>query len=260
LKVVGVLSWYDESAAWLAAAVAGFSRVCDAVVAVDGAYGLYPGARPRSHPEQVEAVRATCETLDKECVIFQPSEPFWGNEVEKRNLTMRLAGALSPDWVMVFDADYHLMRCEPERVRYELEHTDLNVATYTLLDGIDVLADEYRAELAVKMDLSTDWTCRTRDIYRWTPDLRYGPAHFTVRGSYDGRDVWLRGPELVKSGVPVEPCHDLNEALVAVHRTSHRAKVRRESSQEYYRRRDAAGLEVLEDDWAANIEAQENAA
>lgn len=259
MKIVGVLSWYDESAAWLAAAVAGFSRVCDAIVAVDGAYGLYPGARPRSLPEQVEAVRATCETLDKECVIYQPREPFWGNEVEKRNLTFRLAGALNPDWLMVFDADYHVCRCEPERVRWELENTDKLVASYTLLDGIDVLADEFRADLATKIDLSTDWTCRTRDIYRWTPDLRYGPAHFTIRGTYDGVERWLRGPELVQSGCPVVPCHDLNEALVAVHRTAHRAKVRRDASSEYYQRRDLAGIEALDDDWAAHIAEQEAA-
>ena len=253
MKIVGILSAHDESPAWLAAAVTGFARVCDAIVYCEGAYALYPGARPRSHPVQAEAVMLACESADVECVIHRPKDVYFGNEVEKRNQTLRLAGALQPDWVMVFDADYHVMRCEPDVVRDMLEQTDCNVATYTLMDGMDVLAQDFTADLATKIDLSTEWTCRTRDIYRWTPDLSYGPAHFTVCGTYDGELQWVRGPELVKSGAPVPPACLLEAALVATHRTKDRAKIRRDAAAEYYANRDAAGLEVLVDDWALEL-------
>jgi hypothetical protein len=44
-KIWGLLSWYDESPSWLAEAVASFAPMLDGLIAVDGAYALYPDAR-----------------------------------------------------------------------------------------------------------------------------------------------------------------------------------------------------------------------
>lgn len=249
MKIVGLLSWYDESPAWLAAAVSGFARVCDEIVAVDGAYGLYPGARERSHPDQAEAVVLTCEAMNVGCTLHRPRAPFFdGNEVQKRNLTLGLAAPLEPDWVLVFDADMHVIRCDVEIVRAELERTDLDVATVTLLDGKDLLGDEKTATLARDIDFDTEWTMRARHVYRWTDDLAYGPAHYTVSGTYGGEKRWLRGPEMTVGGreIVVEAV-DLRSALVAVHRSQHRAKVRRDAALVYYRVRDAAGVENVDE-------------
>lgn len=248
MRIVGVLSWYDESPAWLAAAVAGYGRFCDAIVACDGAYALFPGARPRSHPDQADAIVAACEAADVECVVHRPRDVYWGNEVEKRNQTLALAGSIRPDWVVVFDGDYLPMRVEPDRIRGELEQTDRNVATYTLLDGKDMLSDEATADLAAHSAIDTEWTLRDRGLFRWTPDLRYEGTHYMVRGTYGGQDVWVRGPELHRetAGQSVS-AFDLNARLVVVHRRHKRALVRQYGADGYYRNREVAGVERLEE-------------
>lgn len=245
-KIVGILSWYDESPHWLATAVSGFARVCDSIVAVDGAYALYPGARPRSHPQQAEAIMGACESAEVGCTIHRPADVFWGNEVEKRNLSLRLAAPLlrpDVDWVMVFDADCHMLRCDPALVRFELKNTDCNVADYTTLDGKDFLADAALHEYAASRQIDHEWTGRTRDIYRWHPTLEYGPMHWTVSHLRSGERSWLRAPweqDLV------EPVHHLNAALAVYHRTQDRSMQRRMNADHYYKTRDVMQIEPEE--------------
>jgi hypothetical protein len=174
--VAGLLCWYDERPEWLATAIAGFARVCDRIVAVDGPYALYPGARnaPRSPQDQTEAVIGACEAANVELTLHQPREPFWGNEVEKRNLSLALASEV--DWLIVFDADMRVIHADAEAVRWELDHTDRNVGTYTLQDGHDGDA----------------WKSPFRGIYRWSDDLVYGPAHYDITGTYAGCSESLR--------------------------------------------------------------------
>lgn len=238
LNIVGVMIWFDESPIWLAACVAGFARVCDSIVAVDGAYALYPGSRPRSHPDQAQAITDACEAMDVGLVLHRPKEVFWGNEVAKRQLSLELARPLEPNWVLVFDSDYLVMQTDPDIVRYDLEQTDLNVATYTMLDNQDLQTDEAAAEYAVTHPVETEWTYQTRAIYRWTDDLEYGPAHWTIRGTYDGRRQWIFGPEAME-----EPAMDLQGSLVAVHRRSRRPLVRNEAAKAFADARDTCGIE-----------------
>lgn len=244
MRIVGVLSWFDESPAWLAAVAAGFGRVCDTIVAVDGAYSLYPGARARSVPEQAEAILAGAESVGAGCVIHRPREVWWGNEVEKRNHSLRLAGALCDqgDWLMVFDGDYQLMQTDADTVRLELENTSCFVASYTLLDSMDVAGGD-QAELGERMALSTEWTFRTRDVFRWSPDLRYVGNHFWVSGSYEGRERHLKGPEMQSGNPHVEECCHLGASLVVYHRRAKRPLVRRQAADGYHRLRMARGIE-----------------
>jgi hypothetical protein len=251
MRIVGVLIWYDESPTWLAHAAAGFGRVCDEIVAVDGAYALYPGARPRSTPDQAEAILAACETMGVGCTIHRPKDVWWGNEIEKRQAALKYAApSLTPgeDWVLIFDADYQMMLCEdPPYVRALLEQTDKNVVTYTIFDSHDVLKDETTAEVCINVDIDTEWTTRDRAIFRWTEDLKYGPSHFFISGTYDGEKQWLRGPDLFSgdsSVSAVEPDH-LGRNLVVVHRNAKRAKVRRDAAAGYYAMRDQAGVENI---------------
>lgn len=251
MKIIGILSWYDESPTWLAAAVSGFTRLCDVIVAVDGAYALYPGGRNVSHPDQAEAIQLACEAAEKGCILHRPRHVWFGNEVEKRQHTLKLAATVAEpgDWLCVFDSDYMVMRCDPQRIRQELTDTDLDVATYTLLDHKDHLSNAKVQDFVANVDIATEWTVRTRDVYRWVPDLAYGPAHYTLRGTYAGREQWIRGPELTPNAAVVHdivPCHDLNTSLVCYHRTEQRAKVRRDAAWEYYRNRDATGIERLD--------------
>lgn len=237
VRLIGVLVWYDESPHWLATSVAGAARVCDAIVAVDGAFALYPGGRPRSHPQQVEAITQTAEAMGVGCLVYQPQEVWWGNEVEKRSKSLALAGALAEegDWLLAFDADYHLLRCNPDSLRHDLAETDLLVASYQLLEGADYLATPELERVAAELPIETDWMTRTPDIFRWSPQLRYVGNHYTVT---DGERI-LRGA----ADVNAEPCLHL-DSLAFYHRTSDRARTRRDAAKTYYENRDAYQVEV----------------
>ncbi len=245
MKICGYMSFFDESPHWLATAVAGMARLCDVIVAHDGAYALYPGARARSHPHQSEAVLGAAEAADVACLLYQPRDVYWGNEIEKRNQGLRFAGALlepDEDWLLVFDADFHVLRVNPEVIRHELGETELDVATYTILDGKDLMADPGMERAAKEMDISTEWTTRTRDIYRWTPSLTIGPTHYGYSRWDNGKRRWLRGP-----WEGVEDAHELEANLVVYHRREDRAKVRLAGADGYRINRQNAGIEKIEE-------------
>lgn len=245
MRIIGCLAWYDESPSWLSTCVAGFGRVCDTIVAVDGAYGLYPGARARSRPDQAEAILAGAEAAGAGCVVHRPKDVWWGNEIEKRTHVMRLATQLSEedDWLLVFDADELVMQADPVAVRRDLEETDCLVASFTLLDGQD-LGEGERAELARQVPVSTDWTFRARDIFRWAPDLHYVGNHYTVIGTYDGIEHRVKGPESQLGAPDVQECCHLGAALVAHHRRNDRPLVRREAANGYGKLRDLRHAEI----------------
>lgn len=244
MNIVGTLIWFDESPSWLAAAVAGFGRVCDTIVAVDGAYALFPNGRASSRPDQAEAILMAGEAAGCGVIVHRPKDIWWGNEVEKRNHALRLAGTLNPDWVLVFDADLHVMQARVGQIRDELENTTLNVASYTVLDGKDLQADEFMAEYARRRTVDCEWTIRHRGLFRWTDDLAYDGCHWMVRGTYDGETRWIYGPELIAgTSIPVEEAFELGDALVAHHRTQHRSRRRLDDAQQYYTNRDAARIE-----------------
>ena len=248
MRIVGLLAWYDEAPSWLATAVAGFGRVCDEIVAVDGAYSLYPGGRARSLPDQAEAILAAGEAAGVGITLHRPATTFAGQEVEKRNLTLGLAAPFvdEGDWLLVFDADMHVMQAYPDIIRRDLAETNAVVATYTILDGADMLAEPERADLARRLPVSTDWTNKFRGIYRALDGLAYGPTHFSVSGWRDHfheERVWLRG---AKPDAIAEPAH-LGKALVVHHRRAARAKVRTDAADVYAVSRTAAGYEDTAD-------------
>ncbi len=238
IKIAAYISWFDESPSLLATTVAGVARFCDILVAHDGAYALFPAARPRSHPDQSEAILRAAEAADVACMIYRPQDIYHGNEVEKRNEGLRFCRSLlepDEDWLFVIDADYHVLRCEPERIRAELSETPYDAASYVILDGGDWMADEARSKLATEMPLSTEWTVRTRDAYRWTPSLEIGPTHFHYSRWDNGDRRWMRGPLTAEDGL--EDAHDLDSALAVYHRRNDRPLVRQEAAKVYYERR-----------------------
>ena len=229
MRIVGVLVAYDEHPHWLATAIAGFAQVCDDIVYVDGSYALYPQAKPRSHPAECEAVTQACEAAGVGLVSYRPRDIFMGNEVEKRNYALRLAETLDPEWVVIFDADHHVTRCSPNLLRQDLAETELSVATYRLIES----------------DGENKWVTRLRCIYRWTDDLAYGPAHWTISGTYEGEKRWLRGPEHLR--IEEEPSLSL-DSLECVHRTGERLHERQASMQAYSRVRDTYEVEKVDQD------------
>jgi hypothetical protein len=103
------LSWFDERTDWLAELVASLAAVgVDHLVAVDGAYGLYPGARGSSGSEQASVVLGAAHGAGIGVTVHVPAFPWPGNEVEKRTVLFALGHLVAQpydDWLVVADAD-----------------------------------------------------------------------------------------------------------------------------------------------------------
>lgn len=113
-----MLAWWDEPPQDLYACVRSMRVVCDAVVAVDGAYEMTPGATRLSPDDQPDAIRKAAHDSGMDCTIAYP-EKIWTGQVEKRNFMLQLA-CRDSDWVVAVDAD-HRLTGDREAVRAELE-------------------------------------------------------------------------------------------------------------------------------------------
>jgi hypothetical protein len=180
MKLYGLISWYDESPAWLAACVASLAKVgCDHIVAVDGAYHFYPEGKPRSGPEQAETIYRTAEGAGMGCTIHAPSEVWLGNEVEKRSKMFEIAEVISEphvDWWFVMDADQVVVDPEPWMLKPRLEATDLDVAETLFEERMDPHATALKAEVArhEHWDRTTQFT--VRNLFRALPSCVSTPT------------------------------------------------------------------------------------
>lgn len=219
MKLIGILCWFDERPAWLAGVAAALAKAEVAhLVAVDGAYGLYPGGRPSSDGEQRDAIIETCQALQIGCTLFAPRETFLGNEIEKRTMSLKLAEAVATpyeDWYLVVDADHFVTSAIGHLPR--LAETDCDVANVRFSEPYG--------------DLGTG--CPLRCVFRAIPGLAYVGNHYTPR-TPDGRNLHQ----------PSEPALDLS-CLEIEHRNGRR-DARKQRQLRYYDRRDAAGAETHE--------------
>lgn len=79
---------------------------------------------------------------------------------------------------------------------------------------------------------------RQRRFYRSADEIRVIGSHFVYAARRGAEWSYLWGP----TTFPLEPAYDLSD-LEIEHRSRHRDRARRESSSEYYRVRDALGIE-----------------
>lgn len=246
MKVIGALSWFEESPVWLAALVASGSGFFDHFVAVDGAYFLYPDAlkHPSSGPEQAEAIIQTAAACGIGCSVHVPAEPWAGNETEKRSFLFQacqLVAEPNVDWVCVVDGDDLLNRV-PFDAKQRLEQTDLDVAEVSLWwreDWEATAAKAARAQWHATGGPPDEWSVTHRALFRAIPGLRCGYAHM-IYETPDGRR--LRG-QLDDDRQPLEPALDLTDLRVE-HRHAMRNPARRQLAQDYYRRRTDLGVEA----------------
>lgn len=138
MRIVGLLSWFDESPAWLAELVASLAKAgVDHIVAVDGAYAAYPDAEANSGSEQAAVVLAAAAGAGMGCTIHVPQEPWAGNELEKRTFLFaagHLVAEPEIDWLWVVDGDE--LVTHSDGLRAALATTDLQVARVTLWEGV----------------------------------------------------------------------------------------------------------------------------
>ena len=237
-RVIGLLSWYNESPSWLAATVSSFGKVIDHLVAVDGPYAAYPhNGRIKSDPEQAEIIQRTCDAMGIGLTMYQPTEAYFGNEVEKRSLAFALAltVAQTQDWIWVFDADEVLTKYPADlRTRLHCIERDAVEVTLTSRQGYEAAGDVDQI-----VPLPTDSRQDLRMIFRALPGLRVMGRHDVYVAGPNDDPVFLWGP----TTYPIEPASRIDGVEVE-HRTHRRAAHRKQASHDYYRTRDALGLET----------------
>lgn len=214
MKIVGLLSWYEEPAAWLAECVASAAKICDHLIAVDGPYAKFPGALtiPKSGSEQADVITHAAAGAGIGCTVHIPNQPWWGNEVEKRDWMFRMAELVTTedDWLFVIDAD-EVVSTVPPDTRQLLDKSEHDVGEIRIWDN------DGGNEMG-------------RRFLRAIRGLRVEGAHYvwTAPGP-DGKKI-LRGDARAQHLAPVEPLWNFR----LEHRQYHRSTGRRALKGEYY--------------------------
>lgn len=239
MRLVALLSWYDEDPGWLYDTVTSLAVVgADALVAVDGAYALFPDAHASSSPEQREAIAAAAAVAGIDATIHTPSAVWAGNETEKRTLLFRLGEAVTgpDDWYLVIDGD-EVIQTAPVDLKQQLAACGHDNAIASLLtksagevmwSGVPDAGD---AQADMPLVLAGRFVHPLHCMFRAIRGLHVGHAHFEYL-TPDGRELWGREPETPFT-VP---------GLVIEHRLD-RPERRRDAAMTYYETRDRLGIE-----------------
>jgi hypothetical protein len=216
VRIIGLLSWYEEPASWLAQCVASAAHLCDHLIAVDGPYALFPGAttKPASGAEQAEVITHTTAGAGIGCTIHAPRQPWWGNEVEKRAYMFQLGLTMAEpdDWFLIFDADEVLVT-SPVDVRKKLAETELDVAEVMIWE---------RGEQESRTP--------HRRLFRALPGITYRDAHYVVTAPTDTGLKILSGNHSIHN---IEPAQELWDTRLE-HRKQSRSAQRKQQKADYY--------------------------
>jgi hypothetical protein len=211
-------------------------------VAVDGAYQLFPGARPRSANEQAEAIIETAAALGIGCTVHRPKNVWYGNEVEKRQFLVDLGSLIaepSVDWFLRIDGDEVVTDVPPD-IHARLGATDYDVGGVTLWWRDDLHASEARQRGALRVGEPQEGSSSgLRFLLRALPEMQVGPAHYIYTALKGDRRVCLYGREDL---MEVEPYEDFSDLRIE-HRHAYRAQDRMERAAQYHRLRDEYGIE-----------------
>lgn len=213
MKLYAALSWYDEPVDFLYRCVESLAGVADGLVALDGAWELWPDGRAQSPPEQTEAIldgwgRSTDLWLSR-------LAGRWPSQIAKRDALMRNATALGADWILVVDGDEWVSDCDREALDDLLCATDREVARVRLTHT----AHPKRG-------------AGVRRLFRAVPGLGVEVAHngYGYEGA-DGKRVWLHGDPAF---VSLAPPADASLAIALLHEWRSRGRDRNAASHRYY--------------------------
>ena len=236
MRVHALLNWYEEPPARLAATVASLEGLCDSVIAVDGAYALFPGAlrRPNSGPEQADVIASVAGSLKMAVTIHQRSEPWWNNEVEKRGFMFSLAETVSTedDWYFMIDADETISEL-PGDTRNLLAASALNAAECHMWEK------DYLRVLPDGTQVGALGVHPVRRLWRALRGIEVGPGHAQIHVG----DLWLcdaTRPYLLGEALAL---HDLKLEHHNVFRSDDRLALK----ARYYATRDSLGIEREEE-------------
>ena len=199
MRVTCALSWYDEPVDLLTQCVRRLAVIADRVVAFDGAYARWPGARVRSPSEQADAITTAAVEAGLDSVVVLPDQ-LWAGQVEKRSALIARA-AEGSDWVQVVDAD-HMLRGTRETVRAALGTADVyDLPFFTPANAGVEAPHEWHAGMAGQ-------TVTVPLLYRVLPGMQYERFHWWLSALKDGRRVWLMGNAPEGEHVPAVPFPD----------------------------------------------------
>lgn len=237
VRIIALCSWFDESPTMLAATVASLRHLdVRHLVAVDGAYALMPGGRGASSVDQTRVMTDVCAASGMGLTLFQPERPFRGNEVEKRNLSLRLALSITTpaDWLFVIDADEVL---EPVRgdALSKLEGTELDCATVSVVRRLDPQPGS-EDEFVARCSGGPESPSPVRRLIRALPSLSYAGNHYTI---VDGERV------LAPDSYFAEESLDLSGSVRLDHRKHLRDAYRLERGAAFYTARDESCIETV---------------
>jgi hypothetical protein len=217
VKLIACLSWFDEDPGQLAELVITMARAeVDHIVAVDGAYALFPQAKGGSPSEQAAAVLYAARGAGIGVTIHVPPHPWVGNECEKRSFLFaaaHLAAEAGKDWLWVLDADEVIESADG--LRAALEATDRDVAEVLLTDDGSAVA--------------------MRMLFRALEGgIRVVGTHSTYLDAL-GRQLWAPAGDVVAA----EQLFDVRVR----HRPSARSVLREAAQERYCQLRDEVGAE-----------------
>lgn len=234
MRCFSLLSFYNEAPAMLAAGISSLAPFTDHLIAVDGAYSLYPDAQPCSPGDQTTTIRDVAAANRIGLTLYQPSQSWVGNEVEKRSFMFQLAEAhaeANVDWYYIADGDELVtgLHVDPKPVLEETEFDSAEVSYWWHRPHETPQERPFATPLKEQQGIAK--------FFRAVPGLHVDTAHYRYRAG-DGRMLWNPGP----GEKPGEPA-DLR-AIYVQHRNQERDLWRSGEAQEYYTRRDANRIEA----------------
>jgi hypothetical protein len=227
VKLIALLTWYDEPAWCLTELVTSVAKAgADHLVAVDGAYALYPNGTAQSPGEQAQAILAACQGAQIGVTLYCPQEVWFGNEVEKRSFAFAAGHQVAisgEDWLWIVDGDEVIT--EAQGLHDALAKTSFDV--------VSAMMDEVTAG-------SREGVVPIRKFFRAQPSgIHLEHNHFTYRTG-DGQLLY-EGFMVPKPGL-VEADHF---AFVRFDHRGGRSKIRQYQAQVYYDRRKELVAELV---------------
>lgn len=236
-RVTGLLIFYDEPLELIAESVASHLPLIDHLVAVDGAYALYPEGLPWSNPELMRMITTLCNGARVSLTTHVPFFVWWGNEVQKRNHAIRLAEvATDPEgWYLSFDADHVVVEAS------ETWFEDLRTVKEDGWAAIDVGIRDAAVIPGYEVP-RTDGFSPITTLFRAVRGMKYGPAHWVMHAPEFEHTaypiIYFRAPTEFH---PV-PTYDGTHLMKFEHRQQ-RPTYRNDAKTRYVERREELGIE-----------------
>lgn len=219
MKLVALLPFYAEEPVWLGECVQSLALArVDYLVAADGAYQEFPFAhdRPASTPLERNAIQEAAIQCGIELTLHMRYKPYFGGEIEKRNLLFDLArqawDLTSRDWYLLIDSDEYIEHASPD-LKERLNVANADTACYELHNEHD--------------------TSAIRGLYRNQPGLCVRHSHYGYHNA--------AGDYLFDGGTT--PADDLTHHLQLRHRHHERSDERKAHAAAYYAIRDNMQLD-----------------